>query len=141
TLLHQERIFFLRQSSDYFEAASEYYPSVVAVRGVTRGATRPLDRIVEVVGGVISAPAATATMKLAAVHTLWGVNSPAAAPPLRRAASDSNVEVRLAAAAALLSIDDVGGWPAAAEVLLAHPGTVRADSDVIHDLLVAIAEG
>jgi hypothetical protein len=140
TILRQERVFFLKRAGDYFEAVNQYYPSVVGVRGVTRSATETLDRVVEVVGGVIQAPTPTAT-KMEAVYTLWGVNRPAAAQSLRRAAADSNVGVRLAAAAALLSIDDVGGWPTAEAVLLARSPAVPADSDLFHNLIVAIAEG
>ena len=81
----QERVFFLKRATNYFEAANQYYPSTVAARGVPRTATEALDRVVEVIGGVIQAPSTTTATKLEAVYTLWGVSRPAGrSSPARR---------------------------------------------------------
>ncbi|PYR26545.1 MAG: hypothetical protein DMF98_08655 [Acidobacteria bacterium] len=140
SMLRQERVFFLRRSGTYLEAANEYYPSIVGIRSVVRGTTEPLDRVIEIVGGVIQAPTVPTATRVEAIYTLWRIKRATVAVPLRRAVNERNLDVRLAAAAALLSIDDLGGWPAAEGVLLARSPVVPNDSDSMHNLIVAITE-
>jgi hypothetical protein len=133
------RLVFLKRQREWYEFVSPYYPALLAVPMPTIEGADPAVKVGAAIAAVIESPSTSPTEKRAAIFQLSRLNSSISIGALRRALDQSNEDVRLSAAAALLELNDVSGLPAAEKALL---GDQNALNDAIaHNLRHGLSEG
>src|SRR5260221_5146127 len=114
------RVFFLKRNGDYYEFVSVHHPSVIAAPGAQLQHRSALDRVASAVAAVLRSSEMSAERRREAISTLSKTGGPVSVSALRAGLEDQDPTLRLSAAAALLSLDDVSALPSAEEALL-HP--------------------
>jgi hypothetical protein len=133
------RLFLLQHRNGTITFTSPYYPSLPAAIGqISSAVQEPFDRVSDALGGVITAVTASADEKREAIRDLWGFNNRRVADALAGALGSSDPSIQLAAAAALLDIDDVRGLSIAEDALV-RPFV--GSQNLIIGLNVAIRDG
>jgi HEAT repeat protein len=133
------RIFFLKESAGQLELASPYYPSFVAIPGVTFQGNTATERVVAELGAVLESTEASLQEKQEAIYALDSSKDPTVVPLLRRSAEVKDATLRLSAAAALLGRNDISTLPFAVDALLKPSSSNPAD--LLHNLSAAIFLG
>lgn len=134
-----DQIVFLKKSADGYYPVSPYYPSLATVSGARANGREPSERLSNVLREGLGQNVDT-QIRLATIRALSTIAHPAAIEALNFVLSDSDEEVRLAAAAALLSMGQITALTVAEAVLLGQ-GSTSASPAAVHNLRVAIAEG
>jgi len=133
------RMAFLVETGGQLEFVSAYYPTIVGTAEAIDQTLPISDRVLTAVAGVVGSDAVESTEKYEAIHTLWGIEAPSALAGVRRGLDDADRSVRLTAAAALLSSNDLSGWPAAEAILQNAPSGI--EEELVHNLRVGISQG
>jgi len=133
------RLFFLKNSGNYYEFVSPYCPSIVAAPGIRAQGNSVLDRVVGQVAGVLQSPRSPIEQKREAVYVLSRTESPAATIALRPGLREEDIIIQLGAAAALLEHNDISGLQIAEQALLNPNKGIPAY--LLHNLSYAISEG
>lgn len=132
------RIVFLTKTSSGYAFASPYYPSIVAMPGVTLRDVSTLENIIYQLAAVLSSNLIP-EQKREALYVLQTIRIPAATEILERVLDDKNVELRLIADAALLERNNLGGLQIAEVALTNRPP--QLPNYLFHNLNYAIAQG
>jgi hypothetical protein len=109
-------LFFLRRSSSGAEFTSPYYPYLIALPGFRASGQSPTDRAIDVVSNVLRSDASAAN-QIEAIWALRGSRHPIAIAALQRSTRNTDREIALRSAAALLSVGDTSGLPVVANTL------------------------
>lgn len=109
-------IFFLRRAAGGVRFTSPYYPYLIALPGFRSSGQSPIDRAVDVIGNVLRSGASAAS-QAEAIWALRGSDNPTAVAALKTSMRDTNREIALRSAAALLSAGDLAGLPVIASAL------------------------
>lgn len=136
--LHQFGIFFLKQDIDgHLQFTNPYSPFVDAARGISPSGEDDVSRVLSVLYGTASAPAATDEERVSAIRTLSVSNAPAAATDLNNLLeSGIPAAPKVEAAAELLRRNDLSGLDLAVNALLSRPSDVP--TGVLQDAIAAI---
>jgi hypothetical protein len=109
-------IFFLRRSAGGVGFTSPYYRYLIALPGFRSSGQSPLDKAVDVIGNVLRSGASAAS-QTEAIWALRGSHNPIAIAALKTSMRDTNRDIALRSAAALLSAGDLAGLPVIASAL------------------------
>ena len=131
------RVVFLKHGDHGYEFASPYYPSLVAVPGVSMHGETPLDAIVTELSAVLKASLSSPDEKREAVLALGTIRTSSASEALRAANTSQDVSVRFVAVQGLLLRNDFTGLRMAVDELLQPRSGIPHMS---HNLAYAISQ-
>lgn len=133
------RVFFIKRSGNSMAFTSPYYPSILGLQTSGFRNSAPLNRVAERVAAVLESPASSRSDQLDAVYTLSRIQgSTVALESLAATLRANDTEVRLSAAGALLSANQLAALPIA-EAALSAPASHSRGS--LMGLRIGIARG
>lgn len=133
------RMFFLRGDAAPYSFTSPYYTSVAAASSLRLTATDPVDRMFQAFGQIATDAQQPSAAREQALYNLSDSNNPVARSSLRRAFTDNDRGIRVAAATALLASGDVSALAFAVDALSGR--TSDAGDDALAGLAIAIGHG